>query len=399
MSRQLKHMGALLEPLDVLFFRDGRPFAAATRGSSGLPTPQTTAGAIWASLLRAMGCNFDKIRDVYIRAAENHRLEESDYQAVWRQGLQEAGAPEWFFSMTIRGPWLVKRRGGDRKDPSDDKPDPAHWELLFPMPATMFSFKKSELAERPEIWLGQPLSRNQTLPGWKPPRAGMRPIWVSTREDVETCKGFLTAAGMQKFLQSKPSQNFNKEDFVSESELFGHDNRTGIGINPQRLTSEEHQIYAASFLALKQEVAFYVELHLPPEGESVWKSVSFLRWGGEGKQVAVKHFDKPLEFPRAVPQNGQKPLLVLTTPGIFEDGWYPRCLAGELVAAAVPGEVAVSGWDLVRRGPKPTRFAASAGSVYFLERLPETLSDPLSDKPLDQQQGWGCFLQGVWNDV
>ncbi|ASV72884.1 CRISPR-associated RAMP Cmr3 [Thermogutta terrifontis] len=399
MSRQLKHLGALLEPLDVLFFRDGRPFAAATRGSSGLPTPQTTAGAIWASLLRAMGCNFDKIRDVYIRAAENHRLEESDYQAVWRQGLQEAGAPEWFFSMTIRGPWLVRRRGGDRKDPSDDKPDPAHWELLFPMPATVFSFKKSELAERPEIWLGQPLSRNQTLPGWKPPRAGMRPIWVSTREDVETCKGFLTAAGMQKFLQSKPSQNFNKEDFVSESELFGHDNRTGIGINPQRLTSEEHQIYAASFLALKQEVAFYVELHLPPEGESVWKSVSFLRWGGEGKQVAVKHFDKPLEFPRAVPQNGQKPLLVLTTPGIFEDGWYPRCLAGELVAAAVPGEVAVSGWDLVRRGPKPTRFAASAGSVYFLERLPETLSDPLSDKPLDQQQGWGCFLQGVWNDV
>jgi len=398
MSRQLKHLGALLEPLDVLFFRDGRPFAAATRGSSGLPTPQTTAGAIWASLLRAMGCNFDKIRDVYIRAAENHRLEESDYQAVWRQGLQEAGAPDWFFSVRIRGPWLVRRRRGE-KEPSTDKPDPAHWELLFPMPATMFSFKKSELAERPEIWLGQPLSRNQTLPGWKPPRAGMRPIWVSTREDVETCKGFLTAAGMQKFLQSKPSQNFNKEDFVSESELFGHDNRTGIGINPQRLTSEEHQIYAASFLALKQEVAFYVELHLPPEGESVWKSVSFLRWGGEGKQVAVKHFDKPLEFPRAVPQNGQKPLLVLTTPGIFEDGWYPRCLAGELVAAAVPGEVAVSGWDLVRRGPKPTRFAASAGSVYFLERLPETLSDPLSDKPLDQQQGWGCFLQGVWNDV
>ncbi|MBC7335899.1 MAG: hypothetical protein H5U01_06470, partial [Clostridia bacterium] len=116
-------------------------------------------------------------------------------------------------------------------------------------------------------------------------------------------------------------------------------------------------------------------------------------------QVAVKHFDRPLEFPRAVPQQGQKPLVVLTTPGIFDDGWYPQCLAGELVAAAVPGEVAVSGWDLVRRGPKPTRFAASAGSVYFLERLPETLSDTLSDKPLDQQQGWGCFLQGVWNDV
>ena len=32
-----------LDALDVLFFRDGRPFAASARASTGLPTPQTVA--------------------------------------------------------------------------------------------------------------------------------------------------------------------------------------------------------------------------------------------------------------------------------------------------------------------------------------------------------------------
>lgn len=57
MTVQRQRTGAILEPLDVLFFRDGRPFAAAMRGSSGLPLPQTTAGAIWARLcLETLSC-------------------------------------------------------------------------------------------------------------------------------------------------------------------------------------------------------------------------------------------------------------------------------------------------------------------------------------------------------
>ena len=34
-----------IEPIDVLF-RDARPFGTASRASSGLPTPQTLAGAL-----------------------------------------------------------------------------------------------------------------------------------------------------------------------------------------------------------------------------------------------------------------------------------------------------------------------------------------------------------------
>ena len=68
------------------------------------------------------------------------------------------------------------------------------------------------------------------------------------------------------------------------------------------------------------------------------------------------------------------------------------------MAAAVPGAVAVSGWDLARGGPKRTRFAAAAGSVYFLKALPENLPETLSDNPEDGAQGWGCYVKGVWLD-
>jgi len=49
------------EPLDVLFFRDGRPFGEATRARSGLPTPQVFCGAVRNWLLRQHDCDFHKL--------------------------------------------------------------------------------------------------------------------------------------------------------------------------------------------------------------------------------------------------------------------------------------------------------------------------------------------------
>ena len=64
------------------------------------------------------------------------------------------------------------------------------------------------------------------------------------------------------------------------------------------------------------------------------------------------------------------------------------------------GSLPVSGWNMATGGPRPTRFAVPAGSVYFLEGAAEFLSnDCLADSPDDRIQGWGCFARGVWNDV
>ena len=94
-------------------------------------------------------------------------------------------------------------------------------------------------------------------------------------------------------------------------------------------------------------------------------------------------------------------LLLLTTPVVFSKQWCPRLPAGtRLVAAAVTGYEAFSGWDLARGGPKPTRFAVPAGSVYFLETSDQqALINSLAESDEDRQLGFGCVVQGVWNYV
>ena len=86
---------------------------------------------------------------------------------------------------------------------------------------------------------------------------------------------------------------------------------------------------------------------------------------------------------------------MLTTPAPFPAGWRPPDL--DLVAAAVPGHVAVSGWDMARNGPKPTRFAVDAGAAYFCRHSPGDDERPSLCKGEDAILGWGSFLRGVWD--
>jgi CRISPR-associated protein Cmr3 len=200
--------------------------------------------------------------------------------------------------------------------------------------------------------------------------------------------------------------------------LFGFDDRVGIGVEPDRLTAEESILYGASFLALRPsysarepdrpkrdlpEVVLYAEVLPPLEGfdatREAFRHSPTLPLGGEGRRARVEPVLRSPWPEEPTPSNPERPFLLLTTPGFFAAGWRPRDLDGRLVSAAVGGSTAVSGWDLARSAPKPTRFAAAAGSVYFLDALPEDLApDSLCDRPEDRLQGWGCYLKGVWTD-
>jgi CRISPR-associated protein Cmr3 len=160
------------------------------------------------------------------------------------------------------------------------------------------------------------------------------------------------------------------DQLLKPEELFDFDRRTGIGINPDRLSAEEGLIYGATFLALKPEVAFYAEVVIPDDGDwTMLQRIKSVPFGGEGRRVRLEIRDEVYSWPEPVSAHGnQKPLLLLTTPGLFAAGWRPAAIEGRLLAAAVPGSAAVSGWDLARGGPKPNRFAAQAGSTYFPER-------------------------------
>lgn len=370
-------VGLKLEPLDVLFCRDGRPFGAATRGRSVLPFPQTLAGALWTALLEAQGCDFRQL-------AERIRQRRGGFD----EAIAGAGGAAWTASLAVRGPWLARQAGkGDTL------------EVLVPAPTVLQAEKGAEEANAGEMHRLCPLPPDR-LPGWRGPESSpdLWPLWLQHPRPTQAVSGrYLSPAALDAFLQGAPVR---LEQLVQSGDLFALDHRTGIGINPDRLSAEEGLIYGASFLALQPDVALYAEAVLPDGVDpDVLAEIATLAFGGEGRRVRLCVLDEPFRWPEQAPAGSQKPMLLLTTPGLFQEQWKPRALNGHLLAAAVPGADAVSGWDLARGGPKPNRFATQAGSTYFLNQPLDSCPETLSDGPRDAQQGWGCYLKGVWTDA
>ena len=144
--------GLVLEPLDTLFFRDGRPFENATRASSGLPVPQTLAGALRTFMLRSTGFaseDFKRLRDETISGKS------------FKDALGEELGP--IAEASFRGPWLALI--GD-----DGQPQP-----LFPCPSTLLKVEADDGVHEQILRL-DPLRENEHLQGWSDAK-GMRPLW------------------------------------------------------------------------------------------------------------------------------------------------------------------------------------------------------------------------------
>jgi CRISPR-associated protein Cmr3 len=336
--------------------------------------PQTLAGTIRTALLRLVGCDFGRLK----REIENGK--------PFGEAVAAACGHEhhWIGQLVVRGPWLGQRANGT-----------CELEVFVTAPAILHQDK-----HRPSgaLYPLTPLPVGQ-LPGWSPPHdeKDLRPLWLKQLSPTEPAAGYLMPQGLRRFLSG---EDVNREDLIAPNELFGLDYRTGIGIAPDRLVAEESQIFGRGFLALKKDVLLYAEIEVPANAsaESLFDQLKTLTLGGEGRHVTLEVLERPFAWPNQQPERKQKPLILLTTPCPFKAGWKPQSLDNRLVAAAVPGSLAFSGWDLVRGGPKPTRFAVPAGSVYFLKSLPDNWHDSLAENDEDRQQGWGCCLTGVWTD-
>jgi len=362
-----KTLGLRLDPLDVLFFRDGRPYGPASRASSGFPVPQTLSGALRTALMVKNGCDFEALGREFRQSGD------------LRKALEESGAPGWLADVRFKGPWPAKTDDTGRLD------------VLVPSPSTLYRAKDGE----GRLYRLSPLARARSLPGWNPPEPGMRPLWLDTSDRMEPAGGWLASDGLKAFLAGEDP---GPDDLIRASDIYGQDLRTGIGIDHETKSTREGLIYGASFLALKPGFFLYAEALLPKgAGDDPFEDVQTVAFGGEGKRVCPACIE-PFKWPEPHVSNGSNPLLLLTTPGLFDSGWRPNVLKGRLAAASVPGYQPVSGWDMARDGPKPNRFAARAGSVYFLDTKEDNLPFSLADDPGDQSLGWGCFAKGVWRD-
>jgi len=353
----MKTVKLLIKPLDVLFFRDGRPFT--TRGESGLPNPQNLTGMIRTYLMSKTGVNYEKYRNQLSNSTSiiDAMAKLEDHQ-------------KWLSQVTVRGPWLYK-----------DTP-------LVPIPANFLKNKDNNEYDL--------IAPKNNLPGWEY-KDGMLPL-LGKDGRWETVPGFLNFEGLKTYLEGKTPTEAN---IIKSEELFVEEERTGLAINPDSNTNQESMLYAVKFLRLKSDVCFCAEIDLPQEQkiEDIFPEELCLPWGGENRRVQIDTIGS-WHWPSHKSTNDQY-LTLLISPAIFMERngfcWRPNDLsASQLKSAAVSEPLAVSGWDLARKCPKPTRYAVTAGSVYFWEGKSPSTALNLSDFQDDQVAGWGVSLVGNW---
>ncbi len=359
-----------LDPLDGLFFRDGRPFGAGNAATSGLPLPQTLAGALRSHLMARSGCDFAALGKALQGGADLK-------MALGNQRAELAAIAD----LRLSGPWLF------RSDPGAE----AHG-VVFPVPAILHREKTGR--DDGPLHLLRPLK--DPPPGWEQTAAAPtgKPLWVKTAQPTEAVNEFLSGAGMADVLKGQVP---DRASLVYAVNLYDTDRRVGLVIGTDTNAAADGQLYTAGFLCLARGVRFVARVAgLTPCLREALEDAPVLGWGGERRQarVSLEDADIPGWPTPPDPADADGTCLILTTPAPLANGWHGA--DWKPVAAAVPTPVAVSGWDLARRRPKPTRFAAPAGSVFLFDGpAPEALANGVCDGE-DRRLGYGCVLKGVW---
>lgn len=345
------------EAVDTLFFRDARPFEAASRAASGLPTPQTLAGALRTTLLERHGVAPAKVGGLVREGA-------TFAEALMTCGPVVGGIAE----VVVKGPWFGLGN-----------------QLLVPAPANLRREKETGRLVRLDPLASPP-------PGWRPPMDGMLPLWRWGRSAIEPVDGYLTMEGLRRFLEGGAPE---ASDILPPSAVYAFEDRTGIGIDDVRGAAGEGRIYGIRVLAPRRDAVLVAETTGPARTLApLVDDPAPIRLGGEGRYVRARARPGSIDWPDVAAPGDARRLVLLTTPAWF-GGWRPDALRP--VSAAVPGYEAVSGWDLARGGPKPNRFMVPAGTVYFLaggDDLPPVKGLVAPD---DAAVGWGHFVEGNWS--
>ena len=188
---------------------------------------------------------------------------------------------------------------------------------------------------------------------------------------------WLSTQGWRAYLRG---QAVEPGHLLNSSDLWQFDHRVGLAIDAALGRADDGKLFSLNAVVMRPGVGFaaWVAGAQPP-------AKGMLRLGGDGRGAQVQQAEIAWPQPdfKAIADAG-KARLVLTSPGVFQQGWLPtgttrrdadtlgfdlHGISGRLVAACVPRAEVVSGFDLAQWQPKPAQRAAPTGSVYWLDQL------------------------------
>ncbi|MCW5942894.1 MAG: type III-B CRISPR module-associated protein Cmr3 [Fimbriimonadaceae bacterium] len=364
-----------IQPLDPLVLGDGRPFStdpgALAAGGLLLPMPSTLAGAVRTAIGRAQT------------------------------------PPDWATLRTVpvHGP-LFTANGTVRVPMPADAVLMSEGDELRLARARPTELGDGEGTDLPEglTPVGLPSGTNELEPSKHDP-----PRWMSLDQLAAWyADGKLFDTEGQYGVWKVPLKD-GKPPWDDDSAVhIEKDLRVHVGISHATQAAEKGMLYQTTGAAYRQGQALLVRTDgsvpsgaMPLGGE---RRLGCLSEGGANAWTCPDGVREGLK-------TATKVAMVLATPAVFELGFGPQDLPNTLnatvalVAAAMSRREAVSGWDLAKGGPKPVRWLAPAGSVYWLEipsgegeKLADRWLQPVSDHPDDRRDGFGLavFFPTTW---
>ncbi len=336
-----------LEPLDVLYLRGNRLFGEGgdDAGAQMPPWPSVAAGAIRSRMLVDAGVNL-------------HAFAKGE-KTLTGELAESLGTPEHPGTFRLARFTLAKRQNDGTIEPS------------LPLPADWIAFDQKDPDSKPKLYPLAPVTLPKGIQGSI--HTDALPVLRMTKADKASGGYWLTAEGIKRWLRG---QGLQKDDVTPSKELWKTDARLGIAMEPNLRTADEGRIYTTDAVALAKKVGFLAEVTgadglLPKDG--------LLRFGGDGRGAQLSRtkiaWPEP-DWEQIARDKSFK--LMLTSPGIFPDGWRLPGMGQDgqwrmdgaqarLVSASLTRAEVVSGWDVARHQPKAAQRAAPAGSVYWLK--------------------------------
>lgn len=392
----LKH-ALLIDPRDLLFFRDARPMEAGDSGCGARwPLPSVLHEALLAALQAALPANLERPHHTRNRKDRN-----------WDTSTKRLGG------LRTLGPWPFLTAGRPGRSPGTGLPQG----LYLPAPADLVPLDRESTRESSaDAVIGcapaEPVGQSDLPPFLKPVARTVPP-------GKEDCGEWLALAEFARYLAGSPCRT------TRAAGLYGVERRTGIAIDPATRTTGQGRLYMPEYLRLADDVRLAAWAACPvidPDGKPGDALAAWLPKPGAradlvlGGQRGVAFATSPgehlpglasLQEALCPPADGTPRIKwALLSPAVFSGGWRPgwvdaSCgavklrpvspqlrrgrrqdakqarfdlaqdhappIRARLVAALVPKPLAFSGWDLIAGAPKPTRLAVPPGAVYYFE--------------------------------
>ena len=363
------------QPLDTLFFRDGRPYNQGEQNQAGVnslfpPAPTTLVGAVRAACARSLGWT----------------------RGIWSTRVSEQlGDGSDLGPLRFRGP-VIARNG----------------ESLFPAPAHLIgqpgqggaAAPMSSTLLFPGSGTASDLGTDARLPVADDPPEGAKVLLEQG--------WWLTVRGLEAVLQGCPPE---RVCMIHQHDLWNSEPRVGIARCETTRTTKEGALYSPNHIRLRRGVVLAMEAQglprecidaLPAQPHPV---------GGEARACWL-HLDVgPPLLPcrpnlRAVEDTLRYTVVILTPadtgapPRPGETGYAG--LPGRIVSACLPRPTLIGGWDSEAMKPLALRPHLAAGSVLFLEAPRNVVNEAeaLHGTAIGERANWGygMIAIGLWDN-